>query len=92
MHRSRCTSRPAIGACPVRAGTDPDATFTGPLTLVPDRGPDASLVAQPTGTFDTSSGHFAARSTSLSGTGALRRVAGTLQVDGLESLTDGPAQ
>lgn len=70
-------------------GTAPVATFTGPLSFVPARGPAGSLVAQLDGTFDTAGGSFAARSTSLTGTGVLRPVTGKLQVDGHESLTDG---
>jgi hypothetical protein len=72
-------------------GTAPAATFTGPLIFTPDRGPaSTTLVAQLDGTFDMSSGSFGARSTSLTGTGALGAVSGRLRVvDGLENHTTG---
>ncbi len=39
------------------------------------------------GTFDTSTGAFRATSTSLQGTGPLRKVTGELTFDGLEGPT-----
>ena len=65
-------------------GTGSVATFTGPLVFVPDRVPGSSIVAQLDGTFDTTTGSFAAQSSALTGSGALRRVSGTLRVDGVE--------
>lgn len=64
------------------------ASFTGPIVLTPVKGP-GTLTAEVAGMFDTGSGDFRATSTSLSGTGPLRKVTGRLTFDGLESLTSG---
>ena len=75
----------------ITGGTASVAQFAGPLTFTPDRGPDATLVAQLAGTFDTTTepATFSARSTSLTGTGALRLVTGSLSVRGQETLPGG---
>ena len=64
------------------------AGFTGPIVLTPLRGP-GTLTAQVAGTFDLASGAFRATSTSLSGTGPLKKVTGTLTFAGVEDFADG---
>jgi hypothetical protein len=64
------------------------ASFHGPITLTPVVGP-GTLVAQVTGTFDGASGEFRATSTSLTGSGPLRKVSGQLTFAGLENLSNG---
>ena len=46
-----------------------------------------TLTAQVAGTFDVASGAFQATSTSIAGTGLLRRVTGNVTLSGLEDLT-----
>jgi hypothetical protein len=64
------------------------ASFTGPIVLTPVLGP-GTLTAQVAGTFDLSSGAFRATSTSLSGTGPLKKVTGALTFAGVEDLGNG---
>jgi hypothetical protein len=64
------------------------AGFTGPIVLTPLKGP-GTLTAQVAGTFDLASGAFRATSTSLSGTGPLKKVTGALTFAGVEDFGDG---
>jgi hypothetical protein len=59
------------------------ASFTGPIVFTSAVG---TLTAQVAGTFDVASGAFRATSTSISGTGLLRGVSGSVNLAGLEDL------
>lgn len=59
------------------------ASFTGPIVFTSALG---TLTAQVAGTFDVASGAFGATSTSITGTGLLRRVSGSVNLAGLEDL------
>jgi hypothetical protein len=59
------------------------ASFTGPLIFTSDIG---TITVQTAGTLDTATGRFAARSTDLTGTGALSGVTGRLVFRGTEDL------
>lgn len=59
------------------------ASFTGPIVFTNALG---TLTAQVAGTFDVASGAFRATSTSLTGTGWLRGVGGSVTLAGLEDL------
>lgn len=60
------------------------APFTGPIVFTNALG---TLTAEVAGTFDVASGVFRATSTSLTGTGLLRRVSGSVTIQGLEDFT-----
>lgn len=60
-------------------------SFTGSIVF---RSRAGTLTAQVAGTFHTT-GHFRATSSSVTGTGLLRRVTGKLTLSGIESLTTG---
>ena len=64
------------------------ATFTGPIVFTP-RQLDGNLVAQVTGTLDLTSGAFTATSTSVTGTGKLSGVTGSVRIKGVQDLTTG---
>ena len=68
--------------------TGTSAAFTGPLVFSPAHRA-GTLTAQLVGTFDVVSGVFAARSVTVTGTRSLRKVSGTLEVQGTEDLTTG---
>jgi hypothetical protein len=59
------------------------AAFTGPIDFTNGLG---TLTAQVAGTFDVASGAFRATSTSLTGTGLLRGVSGSVTLEGLEDF------
>jgi hypothetical protein len=59
------------------------ASFTGPIVFTNALG---TLTAQVAGTFDVASGAFRATSTSLTGTGLLHRVSGSVTLQGLEDF------
>ena len=59
------------------------ASFTGPIVFTSALG---TLTAQVAGTFDVASGAFGATSTSITGTGLLRGVSGSVNLAGLEDL------
>ena len=59
------------------------ASFTGPIDFTNVFG---TLTAQVAGTFDVASGAFQATSTSLTGTGLLRGVSGSVTLQGLEDF------
>jgi hypothetical protein len=59
------------------------ASFTGPIVFTSAPG---TLTAQVAGTFDVASGAFAVTSTSITGTGLLRGVSGSVNLAGLEDL------
>jgi hypothetical protein len=59
------------------------ASFTGPIVFT---SPLGTLTANVAGTFDVASGAFGATSTSITGTGLLRRVSGSVTLAGLEDL------
>ena len=59
------------------------ASFTGPIVFTSALG---TLTAQVAGTFDVASGAFQATSTSITGTGLLRGVSGSVTLAGLEDL------
>jgi hypothetical protein len=59
------------------------ASFTGPIVFTNALG---TLTAQVAGTFDVASGAFRATSTSLTGTGLLRGVSGSVTLEGLEDF------
>ena len=61
-------------------------TFTGPIKFTTAIGTLTALVA---GSVNTATGAFASQSTSLSGTGALRGVTGSLELVGTENLPTG---
>lgn len=62
------------------------ASFTGPITFTSAIG---TLTAQVAGTFDVASGAFSATSTSLTGTGLLRRSTGSVTLAGNEDVAIG---
>jgi hypothetical protein len=68
--------------------TGTQAPFTGPLVFTPT-GHSGTITAQLAGSFDVVTGVFSARSTSVSGVGALHGVTGTLAVLGTENFTTG---
>jgi hypothetical protein len=59
------------------------ASFTGPIVFTNGLG---TLTAQVAGTFDVASGAFRATSTSLTGTGLLRGVSGSVTLEGLQDF------
>ena len=59
------------------------ASFTGPIDFTNALG---TLTAQVAGTFDVASGAFRATSTSLTCTGLLRGVSGSVTLEGLEDF------
>ena len=59
------------------------ASFTGPIVFT---GLGGTLTAQVTGTLDVTTGVFTSTSTSVTGTGLLRRVTGDLTFTGTEDL------
>ena len=59
------------------------ASFTGPIVFTNALG---TLTAQVAGTFDVASGAFRATSTSLTGTGLLRGVSGSVTIEGVEDF------
>ena len=59
------------------------ASFTGPIVFTNTLG---TFTAQVAGTFDVASGAFRATSTSLTGTGLLRGVSGSVTLEGLEDF------
>jgi hypothetical protein len=67
-------------------GVDPNgiASFAGPITFTSAVG---TIVAQVTGTLDTTTGAFESTSTSLTGTGLFRGVSGAVTLRGTENLT-----
>ena len=62
------------------------ASFVGPIVFT---GLGGTLTAQVTGTLDVTTGAFTSTSTSVSGTGLLRRVTGDLTFTGSEDLKTG---
>ena len=62
------------------------ASFVGPIVFT---GLGGTLTAQVTGTLDVTTGVFTSTSTSVTGTGLLRRVTGDLTFTGTEDLTTG---
>ncbi len=62
------------------------ASFTGPIVFT---GLGGTLTAQVTGTLDVTTGVFGSTSTSVTGTGLLRRVTGDLTFTGTEDLATG---
>jgi hypothetical protein len=61
-------------------------SFTGTIVFTDATG---TLTAPVEGTIDMTSGEFAARSSSLTGTGAYTPVSGRLRVRGVQNLDDG---
>jgi len=61
------------------------ASFAGPLTFTSDLG---TIVAQTTGTLDTATGDFVARSRDLTGTGDYSGITGRIKIRGTEDFTD----
>jgi hypothetical protein len=59
------------------------ASFTGPIVFT---SPLGTLTAQVAGTFDVATGAFRATSTSITGTGLLRGVSGTVTLAGVEDF------
>jgi hypothetical protein len=59
------------------------ASFTGPITFT---GALGTLTAPVAGTFDLATGAFHATSTSITGSGLLRGVSGTVTLDGVEDF------
>lgn len=59
------------------------ASFTGPIDFTNALG---TLTAQVAGTFDVASGAFRATSTSLTGTGLLWGISGSVTLEGLEDF------
>ncbi len=76
-----------VGHTSAAFSTDPvvgtTAAFTGPIVFTSALG---TLTAQVAGTFDVASGAFRATSTSLTGTGLLRAVGGSVTLAGLEDF------
>ena len=64
------------------------ASFTGQIVFTPRR-LDGTLVAPVTGTLDLTSGAFTATSTSVTGTGKLSGVTGSVSIRGVQDLTTG---
>jgi hypothetical protein len=62
------------------------ASFTGPIVFMT---PIGTLTAQTVGTVDVVSGAFRSTSTSLTGTGAFRRVTGNVTLAGVQDLQTG---
>lgn len=62
------------------------ASFVGPIVFT---GPGGTLIADVTGTLETSTGDFTATSTALTGTGGLAGVTGQLTFSGHEDLSTG---
>jgi len=62
------------------------ASFAGPITFTSAVG---TIVAQVTGTLDTTTGAFTSTSTSLTGTGLFIGVSGSVTLRGTESLATG---
>lgn len=59
------------------------ASFTGPIVFTNTLG---TLTAQVAGTFDVASGAFQATSTSLTGSGLIRGLSGSVTLQGLEDF------
>jgi len=68
------------------ATVDGVMSFTGTIVLTNDKG---TLDAPVEGTFDTVSGEFAARSSTVTGTGDYAAVTGKLRIWGTQDLTAG---
>jgi hypothetical protein len=62
------------------------ASFAGTITFTTNRGTMTATVA---GTLDLATGAFSATTSSLSGTGKLAGVSGSLTFDGVENLATG---
>jgi hypothetical protein len=67
-------------------GDPPTVTFTGPIVFTTRIG---ALTAQVDGAFNTATGAFVSRSTSVRGTGAFTGVTGDLTLVGTENLQTG---
>ena len=67
-------------------GDPPTVTFTGPIVFTTRIG---TLTAQVDGSFNTATGAFVSRSTSVRGTGAFTGVTGDLTLAGTENLQTG---
>ena len=63
--------------------------FDGPIVFTPKVSSVGTLTAQVTGDFDLVTGAFQASSTTITGTGLLRRVTGDVSIAGKENLTTG---
>lgn len=68
--------------------SDGVATFDGEIVFTPAPA-YGTLVAPVTGTFDLTSGAFTATSSSVTGTGGLSGVTGSVVIDGVQDLTTG---